>query len=81
MGDEARQQAQPNDVGWGAATFRAVVMLVAASLLFVGVPNRLLATLALHLQPFWRDALMILYLAAAFAIGCWLFVRLQRGRT
>jgi hypothetical protein len=68
-------------IGWGTAIVRAVVVLVATAVLFVIVPDRLLAYLTVHLVPFWRDALMLLYVAVAFVAGCVLFVRLQGART
>lgn len=59
------------------AWFRSAVMLVLAAILFVVVPDRLLGYLALHIVPFWRDVLMLVYSVAAFILGCVVFVRLQ----
>jgi hypothetical protein len=65
---------------WPAASVRAMVVLVASVILFVLVPDRLLAYLSTRIVPGWRDFLMLLYWGAAFVVGCWLFVRLQRRR-
>jgi hypothetical protein len=65
---------------WPAASIRAVIVLVASVILFVLVPDRLLAYLSTRIVPGWRDFLMLLYWGAAFVVGCWLFVRLQRRR-
>jgi hypothetical protein len=59
------------------AWLRSAVMLVLAAILFVVVPDRLLGYLALHIVPFWRDVLMLVYSGAAFILGCVVFVRLQ----
>ena len=64
-------------MGRGAASVRAVVVLVVSVIVFVLVPDRLLAYLTLHLVPFWRDALMLAYTAVAFLAGCIVFVWLQ----
>jgi hypothetical protein len=66
---------------WGGAALRALGILVAAFVLFVLLPNQLLAYLSLHIVPRWRDFMMGVYLVGAFVVGCWMFVRLQRGRT
>jgi hypothetical protein len=65
---------------WSVASGRAAVMLLASVLLLVVVPDRLLAYLSTRIVPGWRDFLMVLYIAAAFVVTCWLFVRLQRER-
>jgi hypothetical protein len=65
---------------WPAASVRAMVVLVASVILFVLVPDRLLAYLSTRIVPGWRDFLMLLYWGAAFVVGCWVFVRLQRRR-
>ena len=67
-------------MSWSAAMLRAATMLVASALLFLFVPNRLLGYLSIHIVPNWRDFLLVVYWAAAFAAGCWLFVLLQRDR-
>jgi hypothetical protein len=67
-------------MGWGAASVRAVVVLVVSVIVFVLVPDRLLAYVTLHLVPFWRDVLMLAYAAAAFLAGCIVFVWLQGTR-
>jgi hypothetical protein len=63
---------------WSVASIRAAGILVASLLLFVLIPDRLLAFLATRIVPWWRDLLMLLYWGVAFVIGCWVFVRLQR---
>jgi hypothetical protein len=65
---------------WPVASARAVVVLVASVVLFVLVPDRLLTYLSTRIVPGWRDFFMLLYWGAAFVVGCWLFVRVQRGR-
>jgi hypothetical protein len=65
---------------WPVASIRAAVVLVASIVLFVVVPDRLLAYVSTRIVPGWRDFLMLLYWGAAFVLGCWLFVRLQRWR-
>jgi hypothetical protein len=55
-------------------------MLVIAVLLFVAVPDRLLAYLSLHIVPFWRDVAMICYTGLAFVAACVVFVRAQGVR-
>jgi len=67
-------------MSWSAALVRAAGMLIASAMLFLFIPNRLLAYLSLHVVPNWRDFLMLLYWAAAFVVGCWLFLTLQRER-
>ena len=62
---------------WSVTIIRAGGILVASVLLFVLIPDRLLAFLATRIVPGWRDFLMLLYWGAAFVLGCWLFVRLQ----
>jgi hypothetical protein len=71
MADEAR---------WGSAIVRAAIVLVVSVVLFVIVPDRLLAYLSLHLVPLWRDLAMLAYTGVAFAAGCVVFVRLQKAR-
>jgi hypothetical protein len=65
---------------WWAAGARAAIMLVIAVLLFVVVPDRLLAYLSLHIVPFWRDVAMIFYMGLAFVAACVVFVRAQGVR-
>jgi hypothetical protein len=66
---------------WPVATIRAAIVLVASVVMFVVVPDRLLGYLSTRIVPEWRDFLMLLYSGVAFVVGCWLFVRLQRGRS
>jgi hypothetical protein len=63
---------------WTVATVRAALMLVASILLFVLIPDRLLAYISTRIVPRWRDLLMVVYMTVAFVFACWLFVRLQR---
>ena len=67
-------------VRWGSAIARAAIVLVVTVVLFLIVPDRLLAYLSLHLIPFWRDLAMLAYTAVAFVAGCVIFVRLQGAR-
>jgi hypothetical protein len=69
------------EMTWTAASVRAGLVLVVSVLLLAVVPDRLLAYLATRIVPAWRDFLMLLYWAAAFVIGCWVFVRVQRDRS
>jgi hypothetical protein len=68
-------------MSWGSAVARALIAVVASVALFVLVPDRLLAYLSVHIVPFWRDLMMMGYVAVAFAVGCWMFMRLQRARS
>ena len=68
------------EVRWGSAIVRATIVLVVAVVLFLIVPDRLLAYLSLHLVPLWRDLAMLAYTAGAFLVGCVVFVRLQGTR-
>jgi hypothetical protein len=68
-------------MSWSVASARAGIILVASVILFVIVPDRLLAYLSTRIVPGWRDFLMLLYVGAAFVIGCWVFVRLQTEPT
>jgi hypothetical protein len=68
------------EVRWGSAIVRAAILLIVAVVLFVIVPDRLLAYLSLHLVPLWRDLVMLAYAAVAFVAGCAVFVRLQGVR-
>jgi hypothetical protein len=65
------------EVRWGSAIVRAAIVLVVTVVLFLIVPDRLLAYLSLHLVPFWRDLAMLAYTAFAFLLACAVFVRLQ----
>ncbi len=67
-------------MNWWAAGVRAAVMLAIAVLLFVVMPDRLLAYLSVHIVPFWRDVAMICYAGLAFIAASVLFVRLQGVR-
>lgn len=69
------------EVRWGSAIVRGAIVLVVTVVLFLIVPDRLLAYLSLHLLPFWRDLAMLAYTAVAFVAGCVVFVRLQAARS
>jgi hypothetical protein len=69
------------EVRWWSAIARAAIVLVVSVVLFVIVPDRLLAYLSLHLVPLWRDFAMLAYTGIAFVVGCIVFVRLQGVRT
>ena len=83
MKQRTARQATPmaDEVRWGSAIVRAAIVLVVSVVLFVIVPDRLLAYLSLHLVPLWRDLAMLAYTGMAFVAGCVVFVRLQRART
>jgi hypothetical protein len=68
------------ETSWLRAAGLAAVMLVASYLLYVLVPNNMLAYLSLHTSPRNRDLLVTLWWVVALGFGCWLFVRLQRTR-
>lgn len=65
---------------WGEALLRAAVLLVASVVVFLVVPDRLIAWLSLHVAPRLRDLLVTLWTAVAFVGVAYLFVRLQRDR-
>jgi len=66
--------------GWGAALWRAALVLLLAWAGFLVIPDRLLAYLAIRVSPHTRDALVTLWVAAFFVALSWLFVALQRPR-
>ena len=68
------------ETSWLRAVGLAAVMVVASYVLFVLIPNNLLAYLSTHTSPRNRDLLVSLWWVAALMFGCWLFVRLQRIR-
>ena len=68
------------EVRWGSAIVRATIIVVVMVVLFLVVPDRLLAYLSLHLVPLWRDLAMLAYMAVAFTVGCVVFWRLQGAR-
>jgi hypothetical protein len=74
------EQAGESRMSLAAACVRAAATIVVAGILFVVVPDRLLGYLTLHIVPFWRDVLMIVYSVAAFLLACLVFVRLQGVR-
>lgn len=66
--------------GWGRATWKAAMILVAAVVGFMLVPDRLVAYLSLHVAPRVRDAIVSLWLILFFLALSWAFVLLQRKR-
>ena len=66
------------NVTWGSATARAAGMLVASSVLFAYLPDRLLTYLAVRTTPTVRDLLVSLSWVVTLVLAFWLFVRLQR---
>jgi len=67
---------------WVGAAVRAVVMLVVSVVVFALVPERLLTYLTIRVSPSVRDALVVLWWAAALVATFVLFVRLQaRGKS
>jgi len=71
--------SEGEQMSWGSASLRALIAIVASIALFVYIPDRLLAYLSLHIVPFWRDLLMVGFVALAFGVGCWVFVWVQRA--
>ena len=65
---------------WGEGLVRAAVLLVVSVVVFLVVPDRLIAWLSLHVAPRLRDLLVTLWTVAAFVGVAYLFVRLQRDR-
>jgi hypothetical protein len=79
--EEARVPVRREDaMTWGEAVVRAAILIVASAVVFLVVPDRLIAYLSLHVAPRIRDLLVTLWSVAAFAFAAYLFVRLQRGR-
>lgn len=66
--------------GWGRASLKALVVWVSALVVFVLIPDRLIAYLSLHVSPTTRDLSVLLFFVIAFLLESWLFVRLQRSR-
>ena len=66
------------NVTWGSATARAAGMLVASSVLFAYLPDRLLTYLAVRTTPTVRDLLVSISWVVTLVLAFWLFVRLQR---
>jgi hypothetical protein len=65
---------------WGEATLRAAVLMLASVVVFLIVPDRLIAYLSLHVAPRIRDLLVTVWILVALVFMFYLFVRLQRGR-
>jgi hypothetical protein len=67
--------------GWGIALTKSLLVLVLSFASFVILPDRLFSYLALHVSPRARDGLVLLWVAIAFALLTWLFLRLQARGT
>ncbi len=65
---------------WGAAALKALAMIAISFLVFVLVPNSLLAYLTTRMTPTGRDLVVATWWLVAFVVACWIFVRLQRRR-
>lgn len=66
--------------GWGAAVWKAVVVLAGSGLAFVLIPDRIVAFLSERVGPGARDALVTVWVTVAFVVLSWILVRLQRRR-
>lgn len=66
---------------WRSAFGRATILLAVSVVVFLIVPDRLIAYLSLHVAPASRDALVTLWTAIAFVLVAYLLIRLQRGKT
>lgn len=67
---------------WASAVVGAAVMILVSFLVFVLIPNSLLAYLTTRMTPTGRDLVVVTWWVFAFVISCIVFVRLQhRGRT
>ena len=66
--------------GWASATWKAALVLVAALVGLVVVPDRLLAFLSTRVTPRLRDLIVAAFAVLAFVLLSLAFVRLQRGR-
>ena len=66
--------------GWLPAAWKAAVLLIAAFVGFMVVPDRLVAYLSLHVAPRTRDAIVLLWSISWFVALSLTFVLLQRRR-
>jgi hypothetical protein len=69
-----------SDASWGEAIVRAAILLVASVVVFMVVPDRLIAYLSLHVAPAVRDVLVTSWTVVAVCVVAALFVRLQRRK-
>lgn len=76
----ARARDEVGTEGWGAAGWKAVVVLAASGLSFVLIPDRLVAFLSTRVGPGVRDALLALWVTVAFIVLSWTLVQVQRRR-
>ena len=63
---------------WGAALLGAAAMILLSFLVFILIPNSLLAYLTTRMTPTGRDLVVVAWWALAFVASCVVFVRLQR---
>jgi hypothetical protein len=75
----AFRQDDSSQMTWSEAIVRAIILLAASTVVFLVVPDRLLAYLSLHVAPRVRDLLVTAWIAVGFWGVAALFVRLQRG--
>lgn len=67
---------------WISAILGAAAMVLVSFLVFVLIPNSLLAYLTTRMTPTGRDLVVVAWWVFAFVVSCVVFVRLQRrGRT
>jgi hypothetical protein len=66
--------------GWLPAAWKAAVLLIAAFVGFMVVPDRLVAYLSLHVAPRIRDAIILLWSVFSFVALSFVLVLLQRRR-
>jgi hypothetical protein len=63
------------------AAWKAAVLLIAAIVGFMVVPDRLVAYLSLHVAPRTRDAIVLIWSVFWFVVLSFAFVLLQRRRS
>lgn len=66
--------------GWLPGAWKAAVLLIAAFVGFMVVPDRLVAYLSLHVAPRIRDAIILLWSVFWFIALSFVLVLLQRRR-
>lgn len=67
--------------GWLPAVWKAAVILIAAVVGFMVVPDRVVAYLSLNVAPRTRDAVVLLWSVFWFVVLSFAFVLLQRKRS
>jgi len=78
--DASKDSGPKATTSWGAATLAAIAMVVVSFLLFVLIPNTLLAYLTTRMTPTGRDLVVASLWALGFVVACVIFVRLQPRR-